>query len=178
MCCGCLHASCCGSPTGLRVAASGISPRPADGRGSVRTPVPSTMCRWFAEAFRRRGAQMSVSADTRARNLAAQAELRGRAGGHRAGVILYDIMSEMMARRDNPPSLFAALLTARQAHGGKHPVLADPTAESVTYDRVVAASLIFGCRLPRVSPPPVAFAFVVPYSLCPPPSSPLSPSTL
>jgi hypothetical protein len=37
-------------------------------------------------------------------------------------------MSEMMAQRGDPPSLFGALLAARAAHGGKHPILADPMA--------------------------------------------------
>src|SRR5260221_10637020 len=100
--------------------------------------------------LRRRGFPKITIPLSPPRKLAVPAELRGRARRHRAGVILYDIMSEMMARRDNPPSLFAALLTARRAHGGKHPVLADPTAASVTYDRVVAASLIFGRRLALV----------------------------
>ena len=42
------------------------------------------------------------------RKLVVPAELRGRARRHHAGAALYDIMSEMMARRPNPPSLFAA----------------------------------------------------------------------
>ena len=36
-------------------------------------------------------------------------------------------MSEMMARRPDPPSLSRALLEARAAHGGGHPMLEDPT---------------------------------------------------
>ncbi len=54
------------------------------------------------------------------RKLAVPAELRGRARRQHAGAALYDIMSEMMARRPNPPSLFAAVLEARAAHGGGH----------------------------------------------------------
>ena len=83
------------------------------------------------------------------RRLAIPAELRGRARRQQAGAALYDIMSEMMARRPNPPSLFAALLEARAAHGGDHPILADPATAPLTYDRTVAASLVLGRRLAR-----------------------------
>jgi len=46
------------------------------------------------------------------RRLAIPTELRGRARRQRAGLLLYDIMSEMMARRGDPPDLFGALLAA------------------------------------------------------------------
>src|SRR5215470_1694823 len=52
------------------------------------------------------------------RRLAVPAELRGRARRLRSGAALYDAMSEMMAQRPNPPSLFAAVLEAHEAHGG------------------------------------------------------------
>src|SRR5215469_4637488 len=61
-----------------------------------------------------------------ARKLAVAAEWRGHARRQRAGAALYDIMSEMMARRPDPPSLFAALLEARAAHGGGHRIIEDP----------------------------------------------------
>jgi acyl-[acyl-carrier-protein]-phospholipid O-acyltransferase / long-chain-fatty-acid--[acyl-carrier-protein] ligase len=83
------------------------------------------------------------------RKLAVPGELRGRARRHRAGAALYDIMSEMMARRSNPPSLFAALLEARAAHGGGHRIIEDPTTAPLTYDRAIAASLVLGRRLAR-----------------------------
>jgi acyl-[acyl-carrier-protein]-phospholipid O-acyltransferase / long-chain-fatty-acid--[acyl-carrier-protein] ligase len=83
------------------------------------------------------------------RKLAVPSELRGRARRHRAGAALYDIMSEMMARRSNPPSLFAALLEARAAHGGGHRIIEDPTTATLTYDRAIAASLVLGRRLAR-----------------------------
>src|SRR5947209_6862998 len=60
------------------------------------------------------------------RKLAVPAELRGRARRQQSGAALYDIMSEMMARRPNPPTLFAAVLEARTAHGGDHRILEDP----------------------------------------------------
>ena len=83
------------------------------------------------------------------RKLAVPAELRGRARRHQAGAALYDIMSEMMARRPNPPSLFAAVLEARAAHGGGHRIIEDPATAPLTYDRTIAASLVLGRRLAR-----------------------------
>src|SRR5207302_8763622 len=62
------------------------------------------------------------------RFLAIPAELRGRARRRGAGLILYGVMSEMMAKRDDSPDLFGAVLAARAVHGGKHPIVADPMA--------------------------------------------------
>ena len=69
------------------------------------------------------------------RRLEVPVELRGRARRHTAGLRLYDIMSEMMARRPDPPSLFAALLETRRAQGGSYRILEDPTGQAMTYDR-------------------------------------------
>jgi acyl-[acyl-carrier-protein]-phospholipid O-acyltransferase/long-chain-fatty-acid--[acyl-carrier-protein] ligase len=99
------------------------------------------------------------------RRLAIPAELRGRARRHRAGLVLYDMMSEMMARRGDPPSLFGALLAARRAHGGAHPMLADPTAGPLGYDRVIAASLVFGRILARTTNKGEAVGLMVPNSI-------------
>ncbi len=85
------------------------------------------------------------------RRLEVSAELRGRARRHAAGIRLYDIMSEMMARRPDPPSLFAALLDARAAHGGAHRIVEDPTGPPLSYDRLIAASLVLGRRLARTA---------------------------
>jgi acyl-[acyl-carrier-protein]-phospholipid O-acyltransferase/long-chain-fatty-acid--[acyl-carrier-protein] ligase len=84
-----------------------------------------------------------------ARKLTVAAELRGHARRQRAGAALYDIMSEMMARRPDPPSLFAALLEARAAHGGGHRIIEDPVTPPLTYDRVVVAALVFARMLAR-----------------------------
>src|SRR5690242_20992607 len=83
------------------------------------------------------------------RRLAVPAESRGRERRHHAGAALYDAMSEMMARRPNPPSLFSALLEARETHGGGLPIIEDPTTAPLTYDRTVAASFVLGRRLAR-----------------------------
>ncbi len=99
------------------------------------------------------------------RRLAIAPGLFGRARRHRAGLMLYDIMSETMARRPTPPDLFAALLAARRDHGGKPPILADPLAGPLGYDRVVAASLVLGRRLARTARPGEAIGLMVPNSI-------------
>jgi acyl-[acyl-carrier-protein]-phospholipid O-acyltransferase/long-chain-fatty-acid--[acyl-carrier-protein] ligase len=83
------------------------------------------------------------------RRLAISPSARGRTRRQAAGRALYDIMSEMMARREDPPSLFGALLAARTAHGGDRLIVADPGTPPLTYNRLVAASLILGRRLAR-----------------------------
>src|SRR5260221_9386806 len=99
------------------------------------------------------------------RRLAIPAELRGRARRQRAGLILYDINSETMARRGDPPDLFGAVLAARRAHGGAHAILADPTAGPLGYDRVIPASLVLGRILARTSRPGEAIGLMVPNSI-------------
>jgi len=84
-----------------------------------------------------------------ARKLAVAPEWRGHERRQRAGAALYDIMSEMMARRPDPPSLFAALLEARAAHGGGHRIIEDPVTPPLTYGRVVVAALVLGRMLAR-----------------------------
>jgi acyl-[acyl-carrier-protein]-phospholipid O-acyltransferase/long-chain-fatty-acid--[acyl-carrier-protein] ligase len=83
------------------------------------------------------------------RRLAVPTELRGRVRRQHAGAALYDVMSEMMARRPNPPTLFAALLEARAAHGGGHRIIEDPATAPFTYDRAIRASLALGRPLAR-----------------------------
>jgi acyl-[acyl-carrier-protein]-phospholipid O-acyltransferase/long-chain-fatty-acid--[acyl-carrier-protein] ligase len=99
------------------------------------------------------------------RFLAIPAELRGRARRHRAGLLLYDLMSEMMARRDDPPDLFGAVLAARAAHGGTHPIVADPMAGPLDYNHLVRASLVLGRRLARNAEQGKAIGLMVPNSI-------------
>jgi acyl-[acyl-carrier-protein]-phospholipid O-acyltransferase/long-chain-fatty-acid--[acyl-carrier-protein] ligase len=99
------------------------------------------------------------------RRLAIPAELRGRARRQRAGAALYDIMSEMMARRPDPPSLFAALLETRAAHGGSHRIIEDPETPPLTYDRAVAVSLVLGRRLIRGTKPREPVGVMLPNSV-------------
>ena len=99
------------------------------------------------------------------RRLAIPAELRGRARRQHAGAALYDVMSEMMARRRNPASLFVALLEARAAHGGGHRMLEDPATAPLTYHRVIAASIVLGRRLSRGTKPREAVGLMLPNSV-------------
>jgi acyl-[acyl-carrier-protein]-phospholipid O-acyltransferase / long-chain-fatty-acid--[acyl-carrier-protein] ligase len=99
------------------------------------------------------------------RKLMLAAELRGRARRQRAGAALYDIMSEMMARRPNPPTLVAAVLEARAAHGGGHRIIEDPTTAPLTYDRAIAASLVLGRRLRRGTAPGDPVGLMLPNSV-------------
>jgi acyl-[acyl-carrier-protein]-phospholipid O-acyltransferase/long-chain-fatty-acid--[acyl-carrier-protein] ligase len=100
-----------------------------------------------------------------ARRLRVSDELRGRARRQRAGLMLYDIMSEMMARRGDPSDLFGAVLAARRAHGGLHPILADPTAGPLNYDRLIAASLVFGRILAPTAKKGEAVGLMIPNSI-------------
>jgi acyl-[acyl-carrier-protein]-phospholipid O-acyltransferase / long-chain-fatty-acid--[acyl-carrier-protein] ligase len=99
------------------------------------------------------------------RRLAIPAELRGRERRQGAGAALYDIMSEMMARRPDPPTLFAALLEARVAHGGSHRIVEDPGTPPLTYDRAVAASLVLGRRLTCGTKPGETVGLMLPNSV-------------
>jgi acyl-[acyl-carrier-protein]-phospholipid O-acyltransferase / long-chain-fatty-acid--[acyl-carrier-protein] ligase len=71
----------------------------------------------------------------------------------------------MMARRGDPPSLFAALLAARRAHGGRHAIVAEPLAEPLGYNRLIAASLVLGRRLARGTGPGEAIGLMLPNSI-------------
>ena len=99
------------------------------------------------------------------RILAVPAELRGRARRRGAGLMLYDVMSEMMAKRDDSPDLFGAVLAARAAHGGKHPIVADPMAGPIDYNHLVMASLVLGRRLACHAEQGKAIGLMVPNSI-------------
>ncbi|HEV2300769.1 MAG TPA: 1-acyl-sn-glycerol-3-phosphate acyltransferase, partial [Stellaceae bacterium] len=85
------------------------------------------------------------------RRLALPEGLRGRAHRHRAGTALYDLMSEMMARRPDPPSLYLALLAARRMHGAGRPIIEDASPSALSYRGVAAASETLGRRLARAT---------------------------
>src|ERR1700730_5357186 len=99
------------------------------------------------------------------RKLAVPAELRGRARRQQSGAALYDIMSEMMSMRANPPSLFSALLEALSAHGGGHRIIGDPATAPLTYDRTIAASFVLGRRLSRGTGPGDMVGLMLPNSV-------------
>lgn len=72
-------------------------------------------------------------------------QFTGKARRKQSGHILYDIMSEMMfATSHYQQTLFSALLNARRIHGGKHTVAEDMERKPVSYDRLIAGSIILG----------------------------------
>jgi acyl-[acyl-carrier-protein]-phospholipid O-acyltransferase/long-chain-fatty-acid--[acyl-carrier-protein] ligase len=119
----------------------------------------------LADRLRRRWFPKVTITILEPRQLAVPAELRGRVRRHRAGVALYDMMSEMMARRPDPPSLFAAMLEACVIHGGAHRIIEDPGTPPVTYNRVVAASFVLGGKLTRGTRPGERVGLMLPNSV-------------
>ena len=119
----------------------------------------------LADRLRRRWFPRVTITILEPRRLAVPAELRGRVRRHRAGVALYDMMSEMMARRPDPPSLFAAMLEACATHGGGHRIIEDPGTPPVTYNRVVAANFVLGRRLASGTRPGERVGLMLPNSV-------------
>ena len=80
--------------------------------------------------------------------LTAPAGLKGRHRRQWFGSRLYDLMSEMIFETcDRRQTLYRALLDARAVHGGSMTVVDDVLRRSMSYDRLVAGSLILGRRL-------------------------------
>ncbi|MGI9213011.1 MAG: AMP-binding protein [Methylococcaceae bacterium] len=64
---------------------------------------------------------------------------------HQAGVQLADIMSQMMFTTGHwRRTLFSAVLAARRVHGGQHLTLEDTQRKPLSYDRLIAQSLLLG----------------------------------
>ncbi|MFO1127130.1 MAG: AMP-binding protein [Rhodospirillales bacterium] len=90
------------------------------------------------------------------------AEARGRSRRHIAGRQLYDIMSEMMFRTSaREHTLFDALLEARGLHGRGAVILRD-VEQSLTYGRLVVASLVLGRRVAAITRPGEAVGVLLP----------------
>ncbi|MGY6275496.1 AMP-binding protein [Methylomonas sp. MgM2] len=72
-------------------------------------------------------------------------QFTGKARRRHSGHMLYDIMSEIMFSTSHyKQTLFSALLEARRIHGGKHTVAEDMERKPVSYDRLIAGSIILG----------------------------------
>ncbi len=72
-------------------------------------------------------------------------QFTGKARRKQSGHVLYDIMSEMMfATSHYQQTLFSALLEARRIHGGKHTVAEDLERKPLSYDKLIAGSIILG----------------------------------
>lgn len=67
---------------------------------------------------------------------------------HQVGLMLSDLMSDMMFETSNyRRTVFSALLDARRIHGGRHRVLEDVKRKPLTYNRLMAQSLALGRKL-------------------------------
>jgi acyl-[acyl-carrier-protein]-phospholipid O-acyltransferase/long-chain-fatty-acid--[acyl-carrier-protein] ligase len=67
---------------------------------------------------------------------------------HRMGLMLTDIMSDMMFETGNHrQTLFAALLDARQIHGGGHTLLEDVKRKPISYNGLIAQTLALGQKM-------------------------------
>ncbi|UCH72752.1 MAG: acyl-[ACP]--phospholipid O-acyltransferase [Rhodospirillales bacterium] len=97
------------------------------------------------------------------RRIAVRDGLRGRARRDALADWLYDVMSESIFQTGfRRQTLFAALLEAREKHGGDAVVLEDIEREPLTYTKLVASSLLLGRHLARLAPPCAAIGLMMP----------------
>jgi acyl-[acyl-carrier-protein]-phospholipid O-acyltransferase/long-chain-fatty-acid--[acyl-carrier-protein] ligase len=79
-------------------------------------------------------------------------DVMGRARRHLAGMMLYDVMSEMILETcDTRRTLFEALLDARTIHGGNQPIVEDIARKPMNYDRLVLGSFVLGRKIARIT---------------------------
>ena len=79
-------------------------------------------------------------------------ELRGRARRHASGLVLTDIMSNMMFSTSHyKQSLFSAMLEAKKIHGGKHTVAEDLDRIALSYNTLITRSLAIGNALTKIT---------------------------
>lgn len=97
------------------------------------------------------------------RDLMHPGEADSHARRHRMGLMLTDIMSDMMFETGNHrQTLFAALLDARRIHGGSHTLLEDVRRKPVSYNGLIAQTLVLGQKLAAVSAPGECFGLLLP----------------
>ena len=73
---------------------------------------------------------------------------------HRMGLMLTDVMSDMMFETGNhQQTLFAALLDARGIHGGRHVLLEDVRRKPMSYNGLIAQTLALGNKLANLTRP-------------------------
>jgi acyl-[acyl-carrier-protein]-phospholipid O-acyltransferase/long-chain-fatty-acid--[acyl-carrier-protein] ligase len=71
---------------------------------------------------------------------------------HRMGLMLTDIMSDMMFETGNhQQTLFAALLDARRIHGGGHKLLEDIKRKPLSYNGLIAQTLALSQKLAAIT---------------------------
>ena len=79
-------------------------------------------------------------------------ELRGKARRHVSGLMLTDIMTEMMfSTSEYQQTLFSALLDAKKIHGGKHTVAEDLDRIPLSYNTLITRSIAIGNALTKIT---------------------------
>jgi len=79
-------------------------------------------------------------------------DLRGKARRHASGLVLTDIMSDMMfATSHYKQSLFSALLEAKKIHGGKHTITEDLDRIPLSYNTLITRSIAIGNALTKIT---------------------------
>jgi acyl-[acyl-carrier-protein]-phospholipid O-acyltransferase/long-chain-fatty-acid--[acyl-carrier-protein] ligase len=82
------------------------------------------------------------------RTLAYPEALNSHERRHRMGMMLTDLMSDMMFETGHHrQTLFSALLDARRIHGGGHVLLEDVQRKPLSYNRLIAQTLALGRKL-------------------------------
>lgn len=79
-------------------------------------------------------------------------ELRGKERRHASGLVLTDLMSDMIfATSHYNQSLFSGLLEAKKIHGGKHTVAEDLDRIPLSYNTLITRSLAIGNALKKIT---------------------------
>jgi acyl-[acyl-carrier-protein]-phospholipid O-acyltransferase/long-chain-fatty-acid--[acyl-carrier-protein] ligase len=89
--------------------------------------------------------------------------LRGNALREYQADKLYDVMTGMVFRTSKiDQTLFNALLDARATHGKAHAIVEDIQRNPVTYDRLVAGSIVLGRKIAKATPGQTNVALLLP----------------
>ncbi len=79
-------------------------------------------------------------------------KIRGRERRHASGLILTDIMNDMMFFTSHyQQTLFAALLEAKSIHGGNHTVAEDLERQPLSYNTLITRSIAIGNALTKIT---------------------------
>jgi len=79
-------------------------------------------------------------------------ELRGKERRHACGLVLTDIMTDMMFTTSHyQQTLFSALIEAKGIHGGKHTVAEDLDRQPLSYNTLITRSIAIGNALTKIT---------------------------
>jgi len=79
-------------------------------------------------------------------------ELRGKERRHACGLVLTDIMTDMMFTTSHyQQTLFSALIEAKGIHGGKHTVAEDLDRQPSSYNTLITRSIAIGNALTKIT---------------------------